>query len=79
MYLGNLWIAPEEIERIAWREGELRLDVRWRLEDVPVLYDLPEESLLRWHADDPEAGIPVKLNHWSFCREIKQLRLLLRR
>lgn len=75
MYLGDLRIAGEEIERIAWKAGELTLEVRWALAEVPVLLDLPREPLLRWHVDDPGAGIPVELRRWRF-RSDQVLRLV---
>lgn len=75
MYLGNLRIAEEEIQRIAWEDGELTFDVRWALEEVPPLLDLPRETLLRWHEDAPQAGIPVKLRRWRLCPD-KRLRLV---
>lgn len=78
MYLGDLRIAGEEIERIGWEEGELTLDVGWPLEDVPVLLDLPREPLLRWHEDDAAAGIAVKLGWWRYDPDAAQLGLSLR-
>lgn len=75
MYPGDLWIAGEEIERIAWKAGELTLNVRWTLEEVPVLLDLPHELMLRWHEDDPAAGIPAELRRWRF-RANRGLRLV---
>lgn len=67
MNLGELWIASEEIERIAWEDGELTLELRWSLEEVPVLLGLEGPTLLRWHEDDREAGIPVQLKRWKLA------------
>lgn len=78
MYLGDLRIAAEEIGRITWEDGELNLELRWALEEVPVLLDLPRETLLRWHEDDPAAGIPVKLGWWRYAPTGAQLSLSLR-
>lgn len=78
MYLGDLRIAGEEIERIGWEDGELTLDVGWALEDVPVLLDLSRETFLRWHEDDPAAGIPVELGWWRYEPDVTQLSLSLR-
>lgn len=66
MYLGDIWIAPEEVERIAWEDGELTLDLRWELDYVPLLFNLPRHYLLRWHLEDPNAGITLQLHRWRF-------------
>lgn len=78
MYLDEVWIGSEEIERIICREGQLELELRWSLEELPVLFDLPAEPLLRWHADDPEAGITLACTSWRFEREGSRVRLYFR-
>lgn len=78
MHLGDIWIAPQEVERITWREGHLKLDLRWSWEDLPVLLNLKPPTLLRWHADDPEAGLPVELLRWRFRRNGDALQLRFR-
>lgn len=78
MYLGDIWIALAEVERIAWRESRLRLDLRWTWEEIPVLLGLEAPILLRWHTDDPEAGLPMELLGWRFLTDRNTLRLLFR-
>lgn len=65
--LGDVLIREEEVVSVAWRGDRLRLVLRWELDDVPVLLDLPPEMRLSWWAgEDPEAGILVKLDGWRF-------------
>lgn len=78
MHLGHVWIAPEEIERIGWRDGRLRLDLRWQENDLPVLLGLSRPTRLNWFEDDPKAGLPVELQRWTYCTESGRLRLTLR-
>lgn len=75
MYLGDVWIAPEEVERIAWEDGELTLELRWPVEEVPILFGLSERPLFRWHEEDPRAGIPVRVKGWRFLGQSERVQL----
>lgn len=76
LQLGDVLIRGEEVVSVAWRGGRLQLMLRWELEELPVLLDLPPEVRLSWHGkDDPEAGIVTRLTDWSFAQGLLQLGL----
>lgn len=65
--LGDIWIDANEVCRLALRGDRLLLVLRWPLEEVPVLFGLPEVVLLSWHgAEDPKAGLPVRRLAWTY-------------
>lgn len=69
-------IREEEVVSVAWRGNRLRLVLRWELEEVSVLLDLPQQTRLSWWSeDDAEAGIPVVLEGWRFQKAEVRLSL----
>lgn len=71
MYLNDLWISDEAIERISFSDGvlELRVDLPW--EDLPILLQLTSELVLRWdhiYQYDPHIGVPTQLARWRATR-----------
>lgn len=66
MYLDHLCVR-EEVVAVTRIGDTLRLRLRWRWEDIPLLFSLPPELLLRWaHLDDPKAGVPVTVERWTW-------------
>lgn len=66
MYLDHLNVR-DEIVALTRVGDTLRLSLRWSWEDVPYFLTLPDHSVLRWpHLDDPQAGVPVKIERWRW-------------
>lgn len=64
--VGAVHIRRDELVRMSYRDGALFLELRWPVVDLPVLFDLPDFSELRFDHLAPErAGIPVRVVGWG--------------
>lgn len=63
--LGHVHIRREELVSVSWGEKELTLEIDWPDNDIPILFDVAENSSLHFnHLAAWNGGLPVQVAGW---------------